>query len=209
MAKNWLKQRSEILAKYAEALPVTHDNVQISFDAPKWGWMSVHFMKNEVELGLIDLSNVYDSFGPLRDWLEGIAEIRGNKAIAVNLDCEDYHVALYYDPIWFFDYDLLSKGIHPEICGIFSIYDGEKDQFLFDAYCKTSDLVKGIYKSIIDYAKAMRENPDFIEHWVEGNWNHEWGSLDEDDPRMKDIFLNKMTSPKIEEYLQHCARWRR
>lgn len=32
MSNNWLKQRSEIMAKYAEALPIKQDRIQITFE---------------------------------------------------------------------------------------------------------------------------------------------------------------------------------
>ena len=46
MAKNCLKQRSKILAKYAKNLPLKQDRIQIKFDYPEAGWLPVHFHRN-------------------------------------------------------------------------------------------------------------------------------------------------------------------
>lgn len=198
---NWLKQRSEIMAKYAEALPIEKDRIQITFEYPKWGWMPVHFHKNGEDMGFIEFSNVYDCFEPLRDWLETIATIGQNKASAVNLNCERWHAVLYYEPIWFFDYETYKGSLHPKDCGIFSVYDEAEDRFLLDAYCDTRTFVRDVYKCIIDFAKAMKKKPEFIEDWVSNSWNHEWGELDDDDPRMQEIFMNKVKSPSIQKFI--------
>lgn len=202
MAKNWLKQRSEILSKYAEVLPSKVDSVKISFEYPDYGWMPVHFHKNGEDMGFIEFSFVYDCFVPLREWLETIATIGSDKAAVLNLDCERWHAALYYEPIWFYDYENYKGSVYPMNCGIFSVYDEAEDRFLLDAYCDTKTFVKDIYKCIMDFAKAMKEKPEFIEEWVSHSWNHEWAKYDDDDPRMKEIFINKVKSPSILEYFR-------
>lgn len=53
----------------------------------------------------------------------------------------------------------------------------------------------------------MKEKPEFIEDWVSQSWNQEWGDLDEDDPRMKEIFINKVKSPSIQEYIKYMDSW--
>ena len=73
---------------------------------------------------------------------------------------------------------------------------------MLDAYCDTETFVRDVYKCITDFAKAMKEKPEFIEDWVSQSWNQEWGDLDEDDPRMKEIFINKVKSPSIQEYIK-------
>lgn len=207
MSKNWLKQRSEILAKYAEALPTKQARIQITFEYPDAGWMPVHFHKNGADMGFIVFSDVYDCFEPLREWLETIATIGYDKASVVNLDCERWHATLYYEPIWFYDYENYKGSIYPKNCGIFSIYDEAEDKFLLDAYCDTETFVRDVYKCIIDFAKAMKEKPEFIKDWVSQSWNQEWGDLDEDDPRMKEIFINKVKSPSIQEYIKYMDSW--
>ncbi len=137
MSKNWLKQRSEILAKYAQSLPTKQDRIQFSFEYPDYGWMPVHFHKNGIDMGFIEFSSVYDCFEPLREWLETITTVGYDKASIVNLDCELWHAALYYEPIWFYDNEKYRSGLYPCDCGIFSVYDEAEDRFLLDAYCET------------------------------------------------------------------------
>ena len=207
MRKNWLKQRSEILARYAESLPSEQDRITITFDYPDYGWMPVHFYKNGQAMGSFNFSYVYDCFVPLREWLELIASIEHDKACAVNLDCEDYHLVLYYDPIWFFDFDSYKGKIFPPHCGIFSVYDEYKDSFILDAFCYTMTFVGDIYKCIIDFAKAMKKRPEFIDDWISTSFNHEWGEIDEEDPAMNQLFIKKVRSPKIQEYLRYMKSW--
>ena len=53
----------------------------------------------------------------------------------------------------------------------------------------------------------MKEKPEFIKDWVSQSWNQEWGDLDEDVPRMKEIFINKVKSPSIQEYIKYMDSW--
>ena len=48
----------------------------------------------------------------------------------------------------------------------------------------------------------MKEQPGFIEDWVSESWNHEWGDLDDDNPKINEIFMNKVQSASIQKYLQ-------
>lgn len=207
MPKNWLKLRSEILTKYAEALPTKQDRIQITFEYPDAGWMPVHFHKNGMDMGFIEFSDVYDCFEPLREWLETIATIGYEKAAILNLDCERWHAVLYYEPIWFYDYENHKGSIYPTNCGIFSVYDEAEDIFLLDAYCDTETFVRDVYKCIIDFAKAMKEKPEFIEDWVSFNWRHDTGIPDDDDPRMNEFFMNKVKSPSIQKFIRDCDSW--
>ena len=62
---------------------------------------------------------------------------------------------------------------------------------------------------MVDFAEEMKEKPEFIEDWVADSWNHEWGELDDDDPRIKEIFINKIKSPAIEKYINKMDSWHR
>ena len=78
---------------------------------------------------------------------------------------------------------------------------------MLDAYCDTETFVRDVYKCIVDFAKEMKEKPEFIDDWVSDNWNHEWGELDDDDPRVNEIFINKVKSTKIQEYIRRMDSW--
>lgn len=205
MQNKWLKQRSEIMAKYAESLPQSSDTIELKFDYPEYGWLPVHFIKNGQDMGFFEFSDVYDCFGPLREWLETIAIVGFEKASVVNIDCERWHGVLYYEPIWFYyNYGNWKGDYYPPSYGIFSVYDEAEDKFILDAFCETVPFVSRIYKNILDFAKSMKEKPEFIEDWVMHNWNHEWGKYKDEDPRMKEIFTSKVKSESIVKFLKFC-----
>lgn len=209
MANNWLRQRSEMLAKYADGLPMKQDRIRITFNYPDSGWMPLHFHKNGEDMGFFVLSYVYDCFEPMREWLECIAESSYRKASIVNLDCERWHAVLSYEPIWFYNYKNYKGKLYFPDYGIFSVYDEADDKFIIDAFCNKETFVRDLYKCMLDFAKEMKEKPEFIEDWVIDSWNHEWGELDDDDPRMKEIFINKVKSPVIEKYINEMDSWHR
>lgn len=46
----------------------------------------------------------------------------------------------------------------------------------------------------------MRDNDEFVEDWVEGAYNKEYGEMEDGDPKIKDIFINKVTSEVLEVF---------
>lgn len=208
MESNWLKQRSEILAKYAESLPTRQDRIKITFENPEAGWMPIHFFKNEQEAGRdLYFSDVYDSFVPLREWLETIATIGHEKASIVNLDCEGQHISLYYEPVWHYDFENYKGKLCPPCCGIFSVYDSYEDRFILDAFCNTETFVRDVYKCIIDFAKAMKDSPKFVEEWDCFRWSNDHVSSENEETWKDAILLKKMKSPSIEAYIRNCDSW--
>ena len=204
MTKNeWLQQRSELFAKYAKGLPRVYQNVRIQFDKPEYGWINTYFLVNGEEKGYIELSSVYEPFTDIKEWLEDIvkkdSEHRHGISM-VEIDCEKYGVALYYEPIVMMGNTW--NGLNPGQewnTGIFYVFDGSTNTVWADAYCKTASLVKGIYESIINYAIKMHEVEEFVENWV-------WDEMDEfepNSPKLKDFFLNKVRSTIVEEYIRY------
>lgn len=199
---SWLLEKAEILNKYAQKLPHKLDRIKLKFDYPECGWLHVHVLKNDAEIGVIYFSDVYDTFVPLIEWLEHLATISQYRASAVNLNCEDVHHVFDYQPIWFYDGEPdNSYDRYPLECGIFTWYEEVNHRFSLDAYCNTYQFIKDIYESIIGFAKEMREKPNFLEDWDCSPFLPEGWEYDEEDPRMLDLFINRMTSPKIEKYL--------
>ena len=199
----WLRGRSEILGRYAQGLPDGQDRIQVAFDGPDYGWMPVHFIKNGVDMGFVEFSDVYDCFEPLREWLESVACNQCSNASVVNLDCEDWQAVLYYEPIWFFDHSC-KRELWPGNCGIFSVYDESDDRFILDAYCETGTFVRDFYKCLTDFARVMTDKIEFVEDWVPQSWQAKFGDP-EDDPRMREMFIGLVRSQKIEDYLKEIG----
>jgi hypothetical protein len=199
--KAWLSDRAKLLEQYANAIPSLDDKVSLQMDFPKYGWIDMHIAINDEEKIVINASNVYEPFGDIREWLENIVNhIFDFIPYGMNICCEAYNVILYYDPILYQDDELLFMG-DAQLCGIFYIYDGYSRKIVTNGFCETKELVRAFYSTIVAYANNVRERDDFIDHWVEGAYNEEWGSLGDDDPAIKDIFINKIKSPIIEKFL--------
>ena len=75
-----------------------------------------------------------------------------------------------------------------------------------DAFCDTWEFVKTIYSAIIEYAKDMQNYDKFIDEWVWHAYNSEMSDYDEDSPELKELFLNKMKSEEVENYIKKFRR---
>ena len=53
----------------------------------------------------------------------------------------------------------------------------------------------------------MKLRPEFIDDWVQQSFNEEWGELDNNIDAMNEIFLSKVKSKKIENYIQQMDNW--
>ncbi|MGP1591679.1 MAG: hypothetical protein ACTTHI_07795 [Prevotella sp.] len=203
---NWFLKRSEILAKYAGKYPVEYDKIEMKFSFPTYGWMPFQIIKNKEVVKLRELSYACDAFVPMREWLEGIVEGHYDKISVIKLDCEDFYTVLYFEPLWFFDSFYEGIEVKPSDAGIFLVYDSFLNAFVVDAFCNIESLVKSLYYNLLEFADKMKENPKFTEEWVSVSWNEEWGELEDDDPKIHEIFFYKMKSPIIEKYLEDCQR---
>ena len=199
----WLHERSRILEKYAVNIPDKTDNISLQLDDPHDGWIDMHMFVNGKEKALINASDVYEPFVDIKEWLESIvSHIFDFTPSAVNIFDESYNYILYYEPLFYQDDELLLRP-PSELCGLFYVYDSYEYKIVADAYCKTSEFVRTFYETIVSYAKKNRENELFVTDWIEGAYNKEWGKMDDDDPRIKDIFIMKVSSKLIERFLSN------
>ena len=198
---HWLHERSRLFEKYAAKMSLTIDNVEIKLDYPDAGWIDMHILVNGEEKELINLSDVYEPFEDIKEWLENIvSHVFDFTPFGVNIYDESYNYILYYEPILFQTGELLPPTPSVQCC-LFYIYDGYEGKIMADAVCETKAFVRNFYQSIRTYALNAREHDDFMENWVATAFHVEWGKMDDNDSRIKDIFLNKITSEKIEAFL--------
>ena len=67
---------------------------------------------------------------------------------------------------------------------------------------ETKKLVHAFYESILNFAKESSKREEFVDDWIQEAYNREYAEYDDDDdPRVKEIFINKVTSPVVEEFL--------
>ena len=202
----WLYERSRILAKYADKYPTIRDTVQFRFDYPDCGWINMCIFVNGEERDCVGLSSVYEPFEPLKKWLEGIvnrAETSECSPCVVVIDCESYKVSLHFEPIIFDWDDRDGKSLHPSYCGLFYVYDEAEDKIMAEGYCETAVFVRNVYLSIVQYAEEMKKKDSFVEEWVCDAYNSEICELDEHSEELKNFFLNRVKSEKIENYINY------
>lgn len=195
MANELLLERSKLFAKYAEKMPKKFDKVDLQLDYPEFGWIDIHFKLNGEEKALITASEVYEPFEDIRIWLEEISSY--TQAFVAIYDEFDYYY-LYYEPL--IDVDLKHNN-GPK--GLFYIYNRNEKLIVADGIFETRKFVRSLYDSITTFAKEASQNKSFVENWIEGAYNSEWGEYEsDDDPRVREIFINKVISQKIECYLK-------
>lgn len=205
---NWLNERSKLFAKYAKNMPRKFDKVELQLDYPDCGWLDMHFKVNGEEKILISVSDVYEPFEEIREWLEMMAKnVFTFTPSGVRIYDEVYNYNLCYEPI-------ISDGcefydqFHTNLVGLFYIYDDSVKQIVADAFCEIQDFVKSIYNPIITFAKETRLKDEFVDDWIERAYNREWGQLENGDPKEKDIFYNKVFSPFVETFISDIYRSR-
>ena len=196
----WLLERSKLYAKYAEQLPKSANYVQVSFDAPKYGWIDMHLSVNYKEKGLLTLSvDTDEPFDKIIKWLENIAT-SGSGVSVVTIDCDPNLVTISFEPIIYWG-DYHGHAHRDGSCGIFYVYDTDVNKIVVETVCCAEDLVKSFYNSIQSYAKEMQQNDDVIENWVLHEISAEDEGLEEDSPELKKYFLKDVWSDVVKEYL--------
>ena len=198
MANKLLLERSKLFARYAEKMPRKADKVEVQLDFPYCGLIKIHFLVNDEEKLLIDASNVYEPFEDIRDWLEQIVKQIFDftpAAVTINDEFDDY--ILYYEPIYFHPDELLTKH-PPRLDGLFYVYDSCEKTIVSEAVVETKKFVRSIYESILNYANESSRSDEFVDAWT---LNAYYDDIEEDDPRWKDLFVQKVTSPIVEKFL--------
>lgn len=192
-----LHERSRLFEKYATEMPLTVDNVEIKLDYPEAGWIDMHILVNGEEKELINLSDVYEPFEDIKEWLENIvSHVFDFTLFGVNIYDESYNYILYYEPI-FFQTDELLTPTPPELCCLFYIYDGYEGKIMADAVCETK-----VYNKIMEFAQTASMNEDFIDDWCWQAYNEECAKMwKENDPDIKNLFIRKVTSGRVEKFL--------
>ena len=62
--------------------------------------------------------------------------------------------------------------------------------------------MRDFYKCLIDFARVMTDKIEFVEDWVPQSWQAKFGDPEDDDPRMREMFIGLVRSQKIEDYLK-------
>lgn len=202
ISNHWLHERSMLFEKYASEMPLTVDNVEINLDYPDAGWIDMHILVNGEEKELINLSDVYEPFEDIKEWLENIvSHVFDFTPFGVNIYDESDNYILYYEPILFQTDELLTPT-PPELCGLFYIYDGYEGKIMADAVCETKAFVSNLYMKIIEFAQTASINDNFIDDWCWQAYNEECAKMwKEDNPDIKNIFIRKVTSERVEKFL--------
>lgn len=203
MTNQWLNSQIAVLQRYANGLPDTLDEVSLALDKPDVGWIDMHVKINGGEKLVINTSDVYDPFVPLRQWLEYLTRGWCETAASVMIDCEGYKVIFSYQPLFCPEISEAKKDIYPRNCGIFSIYNTLTEQTAVTAYCDTLKFIESFYRSLVNYAEENAHDPAFAEEWDFGN---EIMQSADDDQIRTDMFIAKIKSSTIEDFITRFSR---
>lgn len=201
MINAWLKERANLLLKYAEHLSKKTDVIEFKVAPPEVGWMPIHIIVNGEEQYVVEVSSVYEPFYDIRTWLEDIVKnIFKFTPSAVNINCEGYHCLLYLEPLFFSDDQLLLGN--PELNGVFYLYDSYDEKIVAEAFCNVKELVRQFYMVLVDFAKANIDNADFVNDWIWDAYHEECVKYEDcNDPHIKEMFYNVVKSDIVEKFL--------
>ena len=153
--KKWLKVRVGVYQKYS-TLPDLCETISIKIHPPKYGWIDVSFRISGREYQTT-LSSYPEPFKEIKHWLEHIIVKKNQLDSTLNLDCDGtYNIIFHYE----------SHFEPKEEKGIFYLHDSTEDEYL-DGYVKKKDLIRAIYKSILDYAIEYEQEDGFQENWLD------------------------------------------
>lgn len=94
----FLTKRSECLNRILLGeVPIRIDDVSLTIDGPEYGCLELSFVKEGYRPLLIEASDVYPPFSPLRDWLKDMLNFTAVPSKSFILDCESYNVMFSYD----------------------------------------------------------------------------------------------------------------
>lgn len=185
-------------------MPLVPDKVDFQLKYEHIGWVDIYILVNGEEKAFITASYAYEPFEDIKEWLENIVKHLFDKTPwGVNIYDETNDNLLYYMPIPNSPNEQITET-PSGLCGIFYYYDGYEEKIVADAVCDTEAFVKNIYKSILSFAKEMKNNDEFVEEWVESVYNKEYGEMEDGDPRIKDIFISKVTSELLDKFLDNA-----
>lgn len=202
--KHWLTARGKLLKKYALCIPDSPSSVHLKFDYPVCGWSNVHVLVNGEEKYKIDISDAYEPFTDIIEWLENIVRhIFSFTPSGVYIYDESDYALLYYEPI-FYTYDEMLCSPPSSLCGIFYIYDTCQNKVVIDVFCDTKEFLNNIYFDILNYAKKASKVESFVDDWIVSAYNSEYSKFDvEEDPAIREIFIRKIKSKLIEDFLSN------
>ncbi len=199
---NLLLERSKLLKKYALNLPDSFDEVHLNIDYPEFGWMDTKVIVNGEEQNVIVISDEDDPFENIKGWLENIVRYRFDFVpFGVKIETDDDDVLMYYEPIFYPTVTLLNPEPYT-LYGIFYIYDTIEDKILAEAFCDTKEFVRNVYTDIVDYAERVTKFDSLVEDWIARAYNEEYAKMkDKKDPDIKELFIKKIKSSFIEDFL--------
>lgn len=91
---------------------------------------------------------------------------------------------------------------HRYVASFIYIYDTYENKIVTDAFCETKAFIKNIYSDILNFAKKVSENDSFVDDWIAPAYNSEYAEYEDDnDPAIREIFIKKVTSKVIEDFL--------
>ena len=130
-----------------------------------------------------------------------------NKAVVMSIHELEFVPAIADAVIGIYDNSVYKIGSPREILTgenlevMYGTAAGE-GKIMADAVCETKAFVGNLYKKIIEFAQTASMNDDFIDDWCWQAYNEECAKMwKENDPDIKNLFIRKATSERVEKFL--------
>lgn len=199
-SKVWFEHRSQIYAELAKkgALNRPLDSVTFNFAEPEVGWIDVSVFVNGEKKAFIPLSDVYDPFDDIKEWLESIVK-KINHTNTILIDCESEHVFLAYEHISIYSEEFPNDDKKHRSMGLFYIYNSYDDKILFSALCNTTEFISSFYRSLREMVLQCKEY-HFNDHWYCAPYYEDNDDDEEIDENR--VFYDHIESSIVESYLK-------
>lgn len=196
-----LIQRGKLLQEFAENIPTLTDRMRLLLKENDCGWIDAYIYVNDEEKLCINMSDVYNPFEDIKTWLEEIVKHRfACTGSGVNMDCEGYHIVMYYEPLFYTTDQQMFGGA--DLTGLFYVYDSYDKKIVCKAYVKMKDLVELFYKTILSYAETMvKQDESFVDDWIlpmAGKHKEE-----EEEKAIQETYNRLFVSELIEKFLDN------
>ena len=193
--QDWLHERSLIYDKYFKGIPEKSDAVKIDFQNLQYGWLEMVFHINGKRQLMIPLSDLYNPFKDIVQWLEAIIDLGNNNSYyeqTLHIDSEGSHVLMHYELI-----KLPEFGGIEDQRGLFIVYCSDRDdnENTVAAICSPIDLVRNIYIPLINFW-GFGNHGQYDDDYITENW-----SMSNEEAVTSLDFFNELKSTKLEWFI--------
>lgn len=170
--------------------------VVFEFGDPDSGWVHLTVMFDDEPVYTLSLTNVWgDPVQQLLQWLERIASEQYEPQ-CLHHDGEGRDYVFMFERMLFPTDEIYDEDNRYYDYGLFSVYGDGCDRLaeLVWAVCDTDEFVEGLYASIQDFARRLKQNGSAVRRWG-------YGFLSQNEHGLKRM-LDNLRSDMLDQYFK-------